>query len=238
MAEIIFNQRVNLRTNDFDTHDQLKTRAVLELFQDIAGLHANNIGIGFKDSYNMGFYWVLVRNKIEILKNPVPLTDAILTTWPHEKGRIDCNREYLLKDLDGNVIARGISKWVIIDINTRRLMRTDKVTYGEGEIHTDNNYQDVEKVHIPNLEFNLAGKHIVSKNDLDHNGHMNNTRYADLIFDYLNEDIFIKNMHIEYHKEIRLGEELAIYILKDEDNIYFKGMNKNDEKIFSAIIKR
>lgn len=238
MSDIIFDQRVNLRTNDFDTHDQLKTRAVLELFQDIAGLHANKIGIGFKDSYDKGYYWVLVRNVIDIFKNPVPLTDAILITWPHEKGRADCNREYLLKDLDGNVIARGLSKWVIIDINTRRLCRTDKVTYGEGEIIKDNYYEDVQKVVIPNEGFMLAGTHKVSKNDLDHNCHMNNTRYADLVFDYLDEDYFIKNMTIEYHHELKLGDILNIYILKSENEIYFKGELETGEKIFSVIIKR
>ncbi len=236
MSDIYFEQVVNLRTNDFDTFDHLKPVALLELFQDVAGLHANKLGIGFKDSYAKGYFWVLVRNKIELFKNPIPLTNAILKTWPHEKGKVDFNREYLLEDESGNVIARGLSKWVIITTDTRRLCRANVMDYGDGEIYKNNYYDDVEKVQLPDLSlFSHKLTHHISKNDLDHNGHMNNTRYADLIFDTTNKDLFIKNLVIEYHHEALLDEDIDIYSYEDDKYIYHYG-KINDEKIFSSKI--
>lgn len=238
MSEIFYEQIVNLRTNDFDTNDNIKVSALLELFQDVAGLHANQIGIGFTASYEKGFFWVLLRNKVDVFKNPTPLTNARLKTWPHEKGRVDCNREYLLEDMDGNPIARCISKWVIINRDTRRLMRVDAISYGEGELVKDNYYEDVPKVQSPDISlFKKVLTHKVSKNDIDHNRHMNNAKYTDLIFDSIEGDLFIKNLEIEYVKEAKYEEELDLYMYDDNEAIYHIGMI-GDTKIFvSKIVK-
>lgn len=238
MSKIFYEQTVNLRTNDFDTYDQIKTSALLELFQDIAGLHAEQIGIGYEASLKSNHIWVLVRNKLEIFENPEPLTYATLKTWPHEKGRADFNREYLLEDVNGKVLARGLSKWVIIDTNTRRLCRGDSISYGEGELWDDNYYNDVEKVVLPDTTlFKKVLSHKVTKNDLDHNKHMNNAKYTDLVFDSVDDKLFIKNLLIEYHQESKLDDIIDLYIYEDEERIYHLGMI-NDKKIFSSIIEK
>ena len=238
MSEIKYEMNINFRTNDFDADDYITPTAILSLFQDIAGLHANHLNLGFKDCYNMGYYWVLVRNKFEIFKNPTPLTKGRLETWPHEKGRVDFNREYALYDEFGDIIARGLSKWVLIDIEKRRIARTDNITYGDGEYVSFNYYQDVEKVVLPDIKlFKHVASHTVLKRDLDHNKHMNNSKYTDIIFDVIPNDIKINKLNIEYIKEVKLNDIIDIYEYSDDLYIYHLGLS-GENKIFASKIEK
>ncbi len=238
MEEIKFETDVWFRTLDFDSNDYITSSAILSLFQDIAGLHAYNLGVGYEALLNKGYYWVLVRNEFEIFKNPKPLTKGKLETWPHKKGRIDFNREYVLYDSYGDIVARGISKWVVINTLNRRLSRTDDIDFGPGEYVKNNFYDDVLKIKIPSLNnFKEKGSHQVSKKDLDHNKHMNNSKYADIIFDLLPEDLHVNKMNIDYIKETRLNDVIKIYEYHDEEYIYYLG-KKDEENIFVSRIER
>ena len=50
-----FIRYARLRNSDFDCNDVLLPSAVLELFQDIAGEHADEINIGYKDLFAKNF---------------------------------------------------------------------------------------------------------------------------------------------------------------------------------------
>ncbi len=238
MEEIKFETDVWFRTLDFDSTDYITASAILSLFQDIAGLHAYNLGVGYEALLNKGYYWVLVRNEFEIFKNPEPLTKGRLVTWPHHKGRIDFNREYVLYDSLGDVVARGISKWVVINTTTRRLSRTDDIDFGPGDYVTNNFYNDVLKIKIPEfINFKEVGSHKVSKKDLDHNKHMNNSKYADIIIDLLPDNFYINKMNIDYIKETRLNDLIKVYEYICEEYIYYLG-KCGEDNIFISRIER
>lgn len=238
MSELKYEMDINFRTNDFDSNDYITPTAILSLFQDIAGLHAEELGIGYEGSLKMGYYWVLVRNRFEIFKNPKPLTRGHLVTWPHEKGRVDCNREYVLYDSYGDVVARGLSKWVIIDVVNRRIARTDKIDYGKGSYPSDNYYDDVPKIKAPDFSlFKKVASHKVLKRDLDHNKHMNNSKYTDIIFDIIPEGFKINKLNIEYIKETTLNDLIDIYEYEDELYIYHIGICGENKIFISQIVK-
>jgi len=238
MNELKYEMDINFRTNDFDSEDYITPTAILSLFQDIAGLHAEELGIGYEGSLKKGYFWVLVRNRFEIFKNPKPLTKGHLVTWPHEKGRVDCNREYALYDSCGDIVARGLSKWVIIDVVNRRIARTDKIDYGSTSFPTDNFYDDVPRVKAPDFSlFKKVASHKVLKRDLDHNKHMNNSKYTDIVFDVIPQNVKINKLNIEYVKETTLDDVIDIYQYEDREFIYHIGMS-NENKIFvSQIVK-
>ena len=43
----LWQREYTLRAGDFDKFDRIKPSAVLDLFQDVAGQHAEEIGVGF-----------------------------------------------------------------------------------------------------------------------------------------------------------------------------------------------
>jgi hypothetical protein len=57
-----------ITTNQIDAYDDLSMVGVLDVFQDIAGRHAYLIKAGFNDMLDLGFYWVIARNQVKIIK--------------------------------------------------------------------------------------------------------------------------------------------------------------------------
>jgi acyl-ACP thioesterase len=57
-----------------------------------------------------------------------------------------------------------------------------------------------------------VGKRRIVYSDIDYNGHMNNTRYPDMVCDYLPEGTVprIHTMHLEFAKEAKYGATLRV----------------------------
>ena len=78
-----------LRASDFDKFGQIKPSAVLDLFQDAAGQHAEEIGVGFKAMLERSYLWVLTRIKFKILSCPKSYQKVIVKTWPLAPNRLN-----------------------------------------------------------------------------------------------------------------------------------------------------
>ena len=65
----------------------MRTSDLLRLLQDIAGEDAERRGAGRPALVERGCVWVLVRNRLDIRRFPVPGESFRVTTWPM-KGRL------------------------------------------------------------------------------------------------------------------------------------------------------
>ena len=222
-----------LRTNDFDAYNHLKPTAILDIFQDIAGRQAEEIGMGYEAMVNKGYYWVVIREKISILKEPGFGTKVLVTTWPNQKNRIEFTRNYKMEDENGNLIAVGSSLWVLIDIKSRKISRAKDVIYN-GECYTERIYEGLSKLN--DYEgFTDSYNYEVSYTDLDHNGHMNNSHYADVILNALKleRNAHILDLQIDFINEVTLGDRITLKYLKKNDYYYFEAYEE-DKIVFRA----
>ena len=73
--------------------------------------------------------------------------------------------------------------------------------------------------------------------DLDHNGHVNNIKYADMILNSinLNKEDNIKSFEIDYIKELKQGSPITNYYKKENNIILVKGIS-NENIIYLAKI--
>ena len=178
MAIMKYSTKMTLFNSYFDLNDNLTAKSILGIFQDIASIHAEEIGVGYHDMLQKNLYCVLSRVKFDILKMPIPNQVVCVETWPLQKGRIDFDRDFKILSEDGEVLIVGTSKWCVIDTISRSLQRTENVNY-IGEYCQDINYQDrFGKIIVPNNNIEEKFVHTVRFSDLDHNKHMNNTNYA------------------------------------------------------------
>ena len=228
--------KIVLYSSYFDMNDRLSPKAFLNLFQDVAGVNAVEIGVGYEDLLKNNLYWILSRVKFDVLKMPVPNQTVIVQTWPHEKGRIDFDRDFKILSEDGEVLVIGTSKWCVIDTVNRALQRTDKVNY-VGEICPDINYAEkFGKIMLP-LEdkFEEVFTHTVRFSDLDHNKHMNNTNYALLAANATTKQIF-SHFEINFLSECVIGDNIVVSLAKTEDGEFIVGKN-GDKVSFSVLMK-
>lgn len=223
--ELFYQTTYRMRTNDFDCFDKLTPTSILDSFQDIAGTHAYLLGMGFEETLRKGYYWVVVREKITIIKTAKPGSTVKVSTWPEAKGRLEFVRNYRMESEEGELLAYGSSVWVLISAETRKLSRGEDMNY-EGEIHQEKNYDKLNK--LPKYEgLSEEYTHIVTFTDVDHNLHMNNSKYADVILDACNfpKEVKIKELQIDFVSEARWQDKLVYKYKKENDCYYIEAYN-------------
>ena len=88
-----YEDKIKLYSSYFDADEKLTPKSILGIFQDVAASHAETIGVGYETMLNKNLYWVLSRVKFDIIEMPKPNQIVNVVTWPHEKGRIDFDRD-------------------------------------------------------------------------------------------------------------------------------------------------
>lgn len=237
MSIMKFETKITLFNSYFDYNNKLKPFSILSIFQDVAAHHAETLGVGFEPMFKKKLYWVLSRVKYDIIKQPQIGETVIVLTWPHVKGRIDFDRDYLITDEKGNIFIKGTSKWCVINTKTRSLAKTDDVNYN-GEYCLDVNYEEKFTKTLTHDVINLkpALQHCVVFSDLDHNEHMNNTNYTNLVQNVVFNKQFT-HFQINYINECKLNDIINVFHIKtDNDSAYVSGYVDNT-LVFSAEVK-
>jgi len=233
-----FSKEYYLRASDFDKNETLTPRAILELFQDAAGAHAEEIGIGFHELLNKNLLWVITRTKFVIEKKIERYSTVKIKTWPLSPQRFIFRREYVMYNADGEVAVRGSADWMVINSETRTLTSGESVFPANAEYITELSL-DEKLRKIRDIEGEVTESAATPKFcDIDLNGHVNNTRYADFAINAINPDKRkIKSFQIDYHKEVGQGEPVTLYHKREGNVVLAKGINDKGDTMFLCKIE-
>ncbi len=229
-----------LTTNDFDYKDELRPSAVLNYFQVVAGMHATEIGVGYETFKERNLAWILTKIKYKCIKETMPEKGIKVQTWPKAAKRVEYDRFYLIKDEEDNVLYKGVSRWCIIDFSTRRISREKAIFNGEyleEDVQLVFDSEIIKNNNIDNLEY--VFDYDVRLADLDHNGHMNNTRYGDIVLSTINKGDHIDEFEINFINECMLNDSISVYRKRFEDGkLFVLGYNKTKNHIaFKVLVK-
>ncbi len=236
-----FEKEYFVHTSMVGKGDFIRPAAILDLFQDSAGLHANKIGVGFDDISKNGFLWVVSYLEYEVVgKLPRSLKDVKVTTWPHKHERFEYIREYEMKDKDDNLILKGISNWVLVDINSHKLVKDDLPFNGEYYEYTNYPNYRRRKLNLESGSDSINYDYQVAYTDLDHNGHMNNAKYLDVIYNFhknMDDLTKIKKTMITFNHEALINDIINVTYYKntDADDCYIGKINDNTS--FQVVIE-
>ena len=234
MSQMKYSAKIVLYNNFFDMNDQLSAKSILGFFQGVASIHAQFIGVDYQTMLDKNLYWVLSRVKFDILKKPTINQTVVVETWPHPKGKIDFDRDFLIKDENDEVLIKATSKWCIIDTVNRSLQRTDNVNY-LGECCPDVVYPDrFGKIMLPEETLQKQFEHIVRHSDLDHNKHLNNTNYADLVLSATSCQDF-SHFEINFVSECLLGDTIEVFVAQQNQQKYVVG-KVEDKTVFCTVL--
>ena len=232
-----FTREFYLRASDFDKNARLSPRTILELFQDVAGNHAEEIGIGFDALLSRDLLWVVARTKFVIEKQIKRYTTVKVKTWPLSPQRMIFRREYLIYDDKGEIAVRGSSDWMIVNSVTRTLASSGSI-FPEGAEYLQELALDEKLRKIKIIEGDITTSHVTPLyTDIDLNGHVNNTKYADFAINAINpENKEIASFQIDYHREVLIGESLNLTTVLNGNKAVVNGENEQGEKKFTCEI--
>ena len=217
---------------DTDASWRLKPVSFMNYAQEMANRHANLLGFGYDDLIISKTAWVLARMHIRFVNLPLWRDNVSLTTWHKGLNRLFFVRDFQMKDSQGNICVEATTSWIVLNLETRRLVRDPKLI-DEGTTCQENAIeQPADKVQIPKdavTEFVMD--HVVSYSDVDMLGHTNNAMYMHWAMDAVDYEVTskrpLKDLIINFNHETRAGENVSIYrtIVETEDGlrVYVEG---------------
>jgi acyl-ACP thioesterase len=112
---------------DVDAFGLLAGPALAGFLQEVAGRHAEALGVGVEALAARGLAWVLGRSRIELLR-PIRLGDLVaVDTWPSGVDRVAALRDFRVRNQAGEEVARAVTSWLVMDLATRRPVRPERV---------------------------------------------------------------------------------------------------------------
>ncbi len=233
---LYYEKKLSLRVSDYDLRDRLAPSAVLDLFQFVATEHAERIGIGYKAMLEKNLFWVLVRCRYDVVKNPEYCSEITVKTWPREEGRIDYDRDYEITDEKGDLLVYGSSKWCVVNAATRRIAVNGEVRYSDREFYGKAVYPDgLKKIKDFSTDGFSSEKGRTTYSDLDHNGHVNNANYGKFVLNALRPDAEIKSFGIDFINEMSADSDYEVFFGKDEGKTKVKGVSDGKQNFRAEI---
>lgn len=227
--------KINRKTtlDCIDSMGNLRPQAVLALFQDAAGAHAELLGVGFEALLKKNLLWVVTQIRYRVLK-PLPPQEITIETWPLPPNRLGFERCYRLLDAQGEPFIEGTSNWVVMDTQTRKMAAVGNL-YPEMEFCPDKTFEDRTR-RIKDFEATEAACIITPDASLiDSNGHVNNTHYAAFAETALGgHQAIIRAFQIDYLHEVLLGQPLTLYCTAEEDAMVVKGESADQTRMFAC----
>lgn len=232
-----YAEEILVRSYHTDLNARMKPSALLEIMQELAGAHAELLGIGRSALLPQNLVWVLTRVEVRMTRYPLSGERFIAETFPMPNRRWFFPRYFIFRDLEGNQIGYAGSMWVLLDITTRKMSSPNAVMplmpdnsdltapMGMPATVTDANADPVVSAYSPLYT------------DLDMNGHVNNTRYIDWCCNALGIDVMkdhiITGFALNYNQEILPGQEIRTELRCDGRTFSFSGF-EGDTRHFDA----
>ncbi|RKQ35619.1 acyl-[acyl-carrier-protein] thioesterase [Oceanobacillus halophilus] len=236
---VVFKKNYHIDLRDVDFTKRLKWSTLFSYFQEVASLSAADLGAGIdKLEEKYGVAWILMRIRVEIERMPKWDEQITIETWPQEPGRLEFERDFIVRDQNGESIIRAISAWVIMDLKERKLKRPAHIslTYPSVVEERAIDYKLKRLKVTDRLE--TAYKKVIGYSDVDFNGHLNNSKYVDFIMDCFpieqHKAHEIKAMEVNFNQEALPGD--SIILKKDTSDvvskqIYIEGLNEKEDKV-------
>jgi medium-chain acyl-[acyl-carrier-protein] hydrolase len=129
MIEAIHKKTFQVRAIEIDGAGFIQPIPFLDYVLESAGEHAALGGLAVTDLFKRGVTWVLSRFHIEIARYPRWGERVEIRTWPSGRAPLYAVRDYEIGDERG-VLATATSSWLIVDVKTRRPVRTSEYLDG------------------------------------------------------------------------------------------------------------
>lgn len=217
-----YTEKFSVKSYETDLKKRMRPFAFMNHAQNAAEKHADMLNFGYDNLIKESAVWVLSRFAVKFISSPDWKDEVNFETWHKGTDRLFGIRDFKMTSANGEVLALATSLWLIINADTRKILRVDKVL-GEDYPGTDKRdalSENAEKLTMP-AEAELCRTITVSYSDIDINEHTNNAKYVEWANDCVDIEILnqyhVKEMTINFNSESRIGEKIDLYRHTERD---------------------
>ncbi len=229
-----YSRSYTTKWHDTDAGGFLRPSALLVYMQETANLQCRDYGMDLDRLHQEeGLGFLLSRLMLRI-DAPIHAYEAIeVRTWcPVSTGGMTFLRCFSVHRGDA-CLAAAVSHWALMDIRQRKLVR---VRDFQREFPVDDLPDEAafpRKVRIPAAyPMDVVGERRIVYSDLDFNDHMNNTKYPDMVCDFLPDmkTKWVRSLSLSYLREAAYGDTLTVSRapVSDAPGTYFLRTSRPD----------
>lgn len=239
---MIFECTAKTGLKDIGKNNRIKNETILEILENAGGEHSNQVGYGALDINKTKASWILLDWKVKVINRPIYSEELKIKTWGRYFKKAYTYRDYEIYNSKGELCIIATSKWALIDINKRNVIRlTDEIKelYKPEETKRVFEEETLSKMEIPEKYYNEI-TYTIGRKDIDINNHMHNTYYLNLAYEVLPEDVYenrpYNEFRITYKKELQLGDT-AVCRYTYQNNKHIIIITTPEKETINAIIE-
>lgn len=225
-----FSKVYEPRISEYAKDGRLALNSIIGILEDAGSKHSFAAGDDVIESGLRGVSWILVEWNVEIHKLPYNNQKLYVDTWAiSKKPELITQREFEIKDQDGNVYINACERLVLEDFNLGKMLKITPEMMAPYNPEEELHHQfDFTKIKEPN-EYDCEKPLAVRITDIDFNNHVHNTFYLDYALDVIGEyeNQKISGFRILYKKPVMYKDKITAKC-KNGDLAYNVGIYKDD----------
>jgi acyl-ACP thioesterase len=209
-TEPLHRQDFPVHSYEVDTEGLLAPRALFAFLQEAAGGDAARAGYTMERLAEEQLAWVIQWMRVEVERYPARGETLSVATWARGFERAIAWREFDVADGSGARLAVGTSRWAVVDLTARRLVRLPEFVRSSSVPDRPRALDRGPSVLEPATPPGIERRFEVRRGDLDVVRHVNNTRYVEwaleAVPDEVHESCRPSALEIAFRREAVYGD--------------------------------
>ena len=205
---LTYQMKMKIPFDMADMNGHIKLPDVILLSLQVSGMQSIELGVSDKailEDYNL--VWIITDYDIEVVRLPRFAEEITIETEALSYNRLFCYRRFTIYDEAGQELIHMMATFVLMDRDSRKVHAVEPEIVAPYQSDFDKKL--IRGPKYESLEESVSKDYHVRFYDLDMNGHVNNSKYLDWIFEVMGADFLTqyipKKINLKYVKEVRPG---------------------------------
>ena len=205
---LTYQMKMKIPFDMADMNGHIKLPDVILLSLQVSGMQSIELGVSDKaifEEHNL--VWIITDYDIEVVRLPRFAEEITIETEALSYNRLFCYRRFNIYDEAGQELIHMMATFVLMDRDSRKVHAVEPEIVAPYQSDFDKKL--IRGPKYESLEEPFSKDYHVRFYDLDMNGHVNNSKYLDWIFEVMGADFLTqyipKKINLKYVKEVRPG---------------------------------
>lgn len=205
---LTYQMKMKIPFDMADMNGHIKLPDVILLSLQVSGMQSIELGVSDKtilEEHNL--VWIITEYDIEVVRLPRFAEEITIETEALSYNRLFCYRRFTIYDESGQELIHMMATFVLMDRDSRKVHAVEPEIVAPYQ--SEFNKKLIRGPKYETLEEPISKDYHVRFYDLDMNGHVNNSKYLDWIFEVMGADFLTqyipKKINLKYVKEVRPG---------------------------------
>ena len=205
---LTYQMKMKIPFDMADMNGHIKLPDVILLSLQVSGMQSIELGVSDKailENYNL--VWIITDYDIEVARLPRFAEEITIETEALSYNRLFCYRRFTIYDEGGQDLIHMMATFVLMDRDSRKVHAVEPEIVAPYQSEFDKKL--IRGPKYESLEEPISKDYHIRFYDLDMNGHVNNSKYLDWIFEVMGADFLTqyipKKINLKYVKEVRPG---------------------------------